>query len=123
MDDDATICEMLRFMLRMLGYEVVTTGGGAAAVAAYLAAREAGRPFAAVILDLTVREGMGGEEAVGKLLEIDPGAKVIVSSGYTGDPVTADYASYGFCAVATKPYSIDQMEKTLGEVLSTGGRK
>ena len=60
MDDDATLCEMLRFMLKALGYETVVTGEGAAAVAAYLEARESGRPFAAVILDLTVPEGMGG---------------------------------------------------------------
>ena len=68
-------------------------------------------------MDLTIPGGMGGKEAIKKLLEIDPQAKVIVSSGYATDPMMADFKGYGFSAVATKPYSVAQIEKMLQSLL------
>ena len=79
----------------------------------YKKARESGQPFDVVIMDLTIPGGMGGKEAIKKLLEIDPYAKVIVSSGYATDPIMSDYKKYGFSAVVTKPYSVEQLEKIL----------
>ena len=84
----------------------------------YRKVRESGQPFDAVILDLTVPGGMGGAETVKKLLEIDPEAKVIVSSGYATDPIMSEYKKYGFSAVVAKPYNVGQMEKTLHDVLA-----
>jgi two-component system cell cycle sensor histidine kinase/response regulator CckA len=77
----------------------------------------AGKPFNAVIMDLTIPGGMGGKEAVKKLFEIDPDAKVVVSSGYSTDPIMSEYKKYGFSAVITKPYSFSQMVKTLQGLL------
>ena len=57
------------------------------------------------------------KEAIAKLLEIDPGVKAIVSSGYATDPVMADYKKCGFSGVATNPYSIKQIQETLHNVL------
>jgi DNA-binding NarL/FixJ family response regulator len=61
---------------------------------------------------------MGGKEAVQKLLEIDPQAKVIVSSGYATDPIMSEYKKYGFKAVIAKPYSVRHLQETLSALLT-----
>jgi len=121
MDDEEVIREMLSKMLSLAGYEVTLAEDGAETIEQYTKAKEAGKPFGAVIMDLTIPGGMGGKEAIKKLLKIDPEAKVIVSSGYATDPIMADYEKYGFSAVVTKPYSVAQIEKTLQSLL--GKRK
>ena len=87
MDDEAPICELAAELLSREGYFVATAADGDAAIRAYAEARDSGQPFDAVILDLTVRGGMGGRETVRRLLEIDPGVRAIVSSGYSQDPM------------------------------------
>ncbi|HEY83332.1 MAG TPA: PAS domain S-box protein [Dehalococcoidia bacterium] len=117
MDDEEMVREMLSEMLRAAGYEVELVADGSEAIARYAEAKESGRPFDAVILDLTVPGAMGGKEAIKKLLEIDPDVKAIVSSGYSTDPIMADFKKYGFSAVVTKPYSAGELEKTLHSLL------
>jgi DNA-binding NarL/FixJ family response regulator len=68
-------------------------------------------------MDLTIRGGMGGKEAIKKLLEIDPNVKALVSSGYSTDPVMSDYKKYGFCGVVTKPFNIKELSETLHEII------
>ena len=122
-DDEEMIREMLSSMLPLAGYEVELTSDGAEAVERYVKARESGKPFSAVILDLTVPGGMGGKETIRKLLEIDPSVKAIVASGYATDPIMADYQKYGFSAVIVKPFSVGELEKTLRDLLSRKGKK
>jgi PAS domain S-box-containing protein len=117
MDDEELVREIAAELLRHLGYQAETVKDGAEAITAYRQARSAGDPFDVVITDLTVPGGMGGKEAVQKLLEIDQQAKVIVASGYAHDPVISDYAAYGFKGVIPKPFRIDDLSKTLKEVL------
>jgi DNA-binding NarL/FixJ family response regulator len=74
------------------------------------------KPFAAAILDLTVVGGMGGKETVEKLTALDPAAKVIVSSGYSTDPIMSDYSAHGFCGVLKKPYRIEDVSEALRRV-------
>ena len=64
-------------------------------------------------MDLTVPGSMGGKEAIRKLLQIDPNVKAIVSSGYSSDPIMADYGKYGFIGVLSKPYTIVELQRTL----------
>jgi PAS domain S-box-containing protein len=118
MDDEKIIREMLGKMLPLAGYEVDLTSDGAEAIERYAEAMKVGKPFNAVIMDLTIPGGMGGKEAIKKLLEIDPDAKVIVSSGYSTDPIMSEYKEYGFSAVVTKPYGVAEIEKTLNDMLS-----
>jgi DNA-binding NarL/FixJ family response regulator len=59
---------------------------------------------------------MGGKEAMAKLQEIDPHVRAIVSSGYSTDPIMADYQSYGFKGVVTKPYDIQELSRVLKNV-------
>jgi two-component system cell cycle sensor histidine kinase/response regulator CckA len=88
----------------------------------FVQAHGSGQAFAAVILDLTVPGGMGGKTAMEKLRQIDPQVNAIVSSGYSDDPVMAEFARYGFSGVIAKPYRISELSKVLHKVLSTGKR-
>jgi PAS domain S-box-containing protein len=118
MDDEQGMREIAGRMLKHLGYEDVEfAADGAAAIKLYKAALKAGNPFSVAILDLTIPGGMGGQEAVKKLLKIDPGVKAIVSSGYIDDSVIAEYRKYGFCGMMAKPYSLQQLRKALRDVI------
>jgi DNA-binding NarL/FixJ family response regulator len=79
---------------------------------------ESKEPFDTVILDLTNKIGMGGQEAMRRLLEIDPNAKGIVITGYSSDPVVSNYRAYGFSGFLTKPATKDELDKVIGELLS-----
>ncbi len=118
MDDDEMVRKVAREMLRSLGYQVETAGDGFEAIGKYCEARDDHLPFDVVIMDLTIAGGMGGLEAMRRLLEIDPQIKAIVSSGYSTDPVMADYRRYGFVGVMSKPYQIKDISEALREVLS-----
>jgi CheY-like chemotaxis protein len=91
---------------------------GAEAITLYAKAMESGRPFDAVIMDLTIPGGIGGREAIQKLRELDPNVKAIVSSGYSQDPILADFAAYGFRAALAKPFSSSTLSSVLYKVLT-----
>ena len=83
----------------------------------YKDAMRSKRPFDIVILDLTVKYGMGGKETMDKLKKIDPDVRAIISSGYTADPVLAAFQEYGFKNVLVKPYNSQDLDRVLHEVL------
>ncbi len=118
MDDEAAICDIAAAMLGYLGYEVDTCADGTTATRLYEAALIAGRPYAAVIMDLTIPGGMGGKEAAKLILDRRPGARLIVSSGYSHDPIMADYLTYGFCGVLAKPYKVAELGRVLTNALA-----
>jgi PAS domain S-box-containing protein len=118
MDDEPMILELLTALLKSLNYEVEIATDGNQAVEVYRQALQAGTPFDAVILDLTIPGGMGGAKAIKKLLEIDPAVRGIVSSGYADDPIIARYQDYGFKGVAIKPYSLQELRDTVEKVVS-----
>ncbi|MDD2900179.1 MAG: PAS domain S-box protein, partial [Desulfuromonadaceae bacterium] len=116
MDDENMILDLLSEMLQHLGYQVSTCENGAEAIAAYKANIKSGKPFSAVIMDLTIPGGMGGKEAAEQILAIDPGARLIVSSGYSNDLVMSNHGSYGFVGAITKPYNIEKISQILSSV-------
>jgi PAS domain S-box-containing protein len=118
MDDEAQVRDVGVAILSRLGYTVDAAGEGNRAVEMYREALESGNPYAAVILDLTIPGGMGGEETVAKLAEMDPAVKAIVSSGYSDDPIMADCREWGFAGVALKPYTVTELSSALSAVLS-----
>ena len=79
----------------------------------YKAASLSNRPYNAVIMDLTIPGGMGGKEAAQHILAFDSAASLKVSSGYSNDPVMAEYKSYGFCAAVAKPCRPDEIARVL----------
>jgi signal transduction histidine kinase/ActR/RegA family two-component response regulator len=118
MDDEEEMRRTTGDMLVRMGYTVEYADEGGEACAKFRMARESGKPFSAVIMDLTIPSGMGGKEAVRKLLEIDPEARVIVSSGYSDDPVMADYRSFGFQGAVSKPYRMRELSEVVAKVMS-----
>ncbi|MDA8162227.1 MAG: PAS domain S-box protein [Desulfobacteraceae bacterium] len=117
MDDEEAIGELTSEALKSLGYEPSFAKNGEEAVKIYQSAMDEERPFNAVIMDLTIAGGMGGKEAVSEILKIDPDARVVVSSGYSEDPVMARFGQYGFKAALPKPYKINQLDKVLRNVI------
>ncbi len=117
MDDEEIIRDFTYEALSSLGYEVVTAADGEEAIRLYSSALESGKPYDIVILDLTIHGGMGGKDTIKHLLEIDPNVKAIVSSGYSNDPVMANYKDYGFMGVIPKPYQIKDLGEIVNEVI------
>lgn len=118
MDDEALVRDIAGEILSLLGYEVSFAEDGRSAVDIYKKAAAENRPFLFVIMDLTVPGGMGGTEAVRNLLEADPAAVVLVSSGYSSDPVMSGYRQYGFKGVIAKPYTVKRMSEAISEAFS-----
>ena len=105
-------------LLTYLGYEVDFANDGTDAIKRYKKAAASKKPFDAVILDLTVKGGMGGKDAIQELVKIDPHVIGIVSSGYCNDPGITDYDRYGFKGVVTKPYTMGELGAKLHQVIS-----
>lgn len=117
MDDEKLMRDMVGQMLLHLGYDVEVAVDGSEAIEIYCRAQESGNPFHGVILDLTVKGGMGGLEALKALKQYDPRTKAIVSSGYSQDPVIAHFKDYGFYGAIGKPYSLEKLKRVLNGVL------
>jgi CheY-like chemotaxis protein len=117
MDDDEAIRKVTEKILMELGYEVSCASDGAETIALYQDAARSGRPFDALIMDLTIPGGMGGKETIQQLLSFDPQVTAIVSSGYSNDPIMSDFKKFGFRGVATKPYSIEKLSWVLHDIL------
>lgn len=122
LDDDEMVRELAEITLKRFGYGVTCCDNGATAISLYRSAFAEGVPFSLVIMDLTIPGGMGGIEAARQILAIDPEAKLIVSSGYSEDPVMANFAEYGFCAALEKPYSVEEIISILQETERLGGQ-
>jgi CheY-like chemotaxis protein len=120
MDDEPAVAKVLSRMLTRLGAEVEVVADGAAALEAYHAARESGAPFALVITDLTVPGGMGGREMAVRLRAEDPGARIVVSSGYATDPIMSEYEEHGFADVLAKPYRLAEVAALLSRTMRAG---
>ena len=113
MDDEEMLRNLAKERLNRLGYDVELAKDGNEAIELYKKAMNSGKPFEAVILDLTIKKGMGGVDTIKKLMELDPQVRAIVSSGYSNDPVMTDFRKYGFIRALAKPYS----KQDLGDAL------
>lgn len=123
LDDEEAICMLVTCALEELGYKVTETNDGTQAIAAYEKAMKDGQPFDIFISDLTIPGGMGGQETIKRLLEIDPEILAIVSSGYANDPVMSRYQEYGFSGMIAKPYEIDALGRKVAEMLAQPRRR
>jgi len=117
MDDEEAVLDVTSAMLSYMGFDVETARDGREAVERYQRAMERGEPFQAVMTDLNVAGGMGGKEAMRQILEMDPGARGIVSSGYCQDPIMGEYSRHGFKGVIAKPYTPEKLFTVLEKVL------
>ncbi len=117
MDDEVSVRKVVGELLKHLGCEVEFAADGREAIAVFEAARERKVSFDVVILDLTVINGMGGKEAMERLLKIDPETRAIVSSGYFNDPIMANYQEYGFRKAVHKPFRIEDLSEAIAETM------
>ncbi|MHB8843142.1 MAG: hybrid sensor histidine kinase/response regulator [Nitrospirota bacterium] len=120
MDDEEIVRTATAEMLQTLGYAVETSPDGVDAVQRYAAARERGIPFDLVIMDATVPGGMGGRDAVKVLLKTDPGARVVLTSGYAGDELLVRHRDHGFKDVIQKPYTVEELGALVRKVIAAG---
>jgi len=120
MDDEETVRQVMGQILNHLGYEVVTAKNGEEAVAMYREAKMTARPYDLVLLDLTVRGGMGGKQAIQKMLEFDPDVRAIIATGYSNDPIVQSFRDYGFKEAITKPFTLMTLKSAVSDVLSRG---
>jgi two-component system, cell cycle sensor histidine kinase and response regulator CckA len=121
MDDEDFVLDIASRMLVKMGFSPQTSQHGEEACDLYRKAIDEGRPFCAVILDLTIPAGMGGVRTMKRLMEMDPGVKAIASSGYSDDPVLAEPGKYGFSGVLKKPYMAGELRDALHAVLKKSG--
>jgi len=117
MDDEDIVRNIAGDMLRSLGHEVELAEDGKEAIDKYRKSVRSGKKFDIVIMDLTIRGGMGGGKAIKELLAIDPDIKAIVSSGYSDDVVMSEYATLGFKARLSKPYKLEDLRDTLNNLI------
>jgi len=118
MDDEEPIRDIILASLGKLGYEVVSSQDGQEAIQIYSQYKSSGKPFDAVILDLTIPGGMGGAEVIVQLRAIDSNVKAICASGYSNDPIMANCSEYGFDKALAKPYRIGDLSEVLADLMT-----
>jgi CheY-like chemotaxis protein len=119
MDDDKMIRFLAESMLRAIGYDVSVVCNGEEAILLYQNEKALGAPFDVVILDIKICLGMGGEETIRQLIQIDPEVNAIVSSGCHHDPLMTNFREYGFSGVLPKPYDIRSLHETVAHAIRT----
>jgi CheY-like chemotaxis protein len=117
MDDEEMIRDLTKEMLSHFGHEVLLAKDGREAIAIFKEHHHSDNPVDVIIMDLTIPGGMGGKDAIKEILKIDPDAKAIVSSGYSNDPVMANYHQHGFKASLGKPFEMAQLKEIINSVL------
>ncbi|HEX6271853.1 MAG TPA: response regulator [Polyangiaceae bacterium] len=123
MDDESALRRIIALCLTDVGYRVEQAHDGAQAVIEFDRARLSGDPFDAVILDLTVRGGMGGLDALERLKALDPDVRAIAASGYSDSPVLGDFERYGFAGALAKPFHFTMLVNLLRKLLPVGQEK
>ena len=113
MDDEEAILSATGEMLKFLGYGVEVAHDGESAIKMFKKALNAGTPFDAAILDITIPGGMGAHETLPKLVALSPKVKGIISSGYSTNPMIVDFRSFGYAAVIVKPYGFKELNEAL----------
>jgi CheY-like chemotaxis protein len=118
MDDEECILSILHHALSTFGYSPFLSKDGGEAIELYLAAVKSGNPFDALIMDLNIKKGMGGEEAISRLLKINPEVKAIVSSAEYDRPAMRNYKDFGFKGILSKPYSLNELKTGLHKLIN-----
>jgi PAS domain S-box-containing protein len=122
MDDEEVIRNIVRIILTDEGYGVTCVREGQEAVRILTEEAAAGRPFSAVILDLTIAGGMGGKQALAEIRKRHATIPVFVASGYASDPIMANPRDHGFTDGLSKPFSITELTGMLRRHLSGEAR-
>jgi len=112
-DDEDVIIEIGEQMLNAMGYKVLVAKGGREAIRIYEKSRE---EIDGVILDM-IMPGMGGGETYDLLKEINPGIKVLLSSGYSIDGQATEILNRGCDGFIQKPFNLKDLSQELQDIL------
>ncbi len=123
MDDEAPIRDIVKKILTAHGYDTHCTADGQEAMDAWRRARDFGSPFDLILVDLDVRGGMGGQEAVARLKGEFPGIKALLTTGYVDDVLMETYREHGFLGVIPKPFHLDLLVQAIGRILGVKGKE
>lgn len=118
MDDERSVLVVAKAALETVGCEVEVASDGSQAIEAFSRGQAEGRPYAVVILDLTVRRGLGGLDTLKRIVALDPAVRAIVTSGDSEDPVVRDHARHGFAAVLAKPFRLFDLRDVVRRVIA-----
>jgi len=118
MDDDKMVRDLIQSQLEILGHEVFLVSDGEQAITCYRELQDKKNPADLLIVDLTIPGGMGGKETAEKLLTLDPQARLIVTSGYSNDPILANYRDHGFVAAVAKPFDLSVLSRAITKALN-----
>ena len=113
MDDESAIRELTSQLLETMGYEVTAVPDGSEAIRIYERAMRKAEDFQVVILDATVRGGLGGVETIERLRNIDPEVNAIICSGYSDEAALSQFLSYGFRSALPKPFTRRELADAL----------
>jgi PAS domain S-box-containing protein len=113
MDDVEVIRNVVRVMLQKMGCQVYCATDGEEVLRKYMSSLQENQKFDAVIMDLTVPGGIGGEQVSQKILEVDPEAVLIVSSGYVNNSILSNPHKYGFKDRLVKPYNFKKLQEVI----------
>lgn len=122
MDDEARLRELLTDCLLAIECRVEGAANGDEAVRKFAAATNRGDPFDVVILDLTIRGGMGGAETLKKLQAIHPKVLAIACSGYANDPVMCEHEQHGFAKAIEKPFRFAVLARAVRSLVGRSQR-
>ena len=117
MDDEKMLRDVVFKMLDIIGYKVTVAANGEEAIKLFKEAQASGNSFDVVILDLTIPGGMGGRDTVKELISIDPSVRAIVASGYSNDPVLAEFKKFGFKGAMVKPFDTKNLQLSINKAL------
>lgn len=117
MEDERGVQEVVRDLLEFMGYDVECAQDGAQTVEMYKKSFESKNPHDVVILDLTISGGVGGKEVNQQLLEINPDIRSIITSGFSSANILKEYKKHGFSAAVSKPYTLEELKRTIDSVL------
>jgi two-component system cell cycle sensor histidine kinase/response regulator CckA len=113
MDDEEAIRELTSQLLGTLGYDVTAVPDGLEAVRIYERALRKGEHFQAVILDATVRGGLGGVATIERLRSMDPQVNAIICSGYSDEAALSEFLAFGFRGALPKPFTRSELADAL----------
>jgi PAS domain S-box-containing protein len=117
LDDDQNVIKVISPILTQFGFEVTAVADGAEVINIYRQALNEQKPFTVVLMDLTIPGGLGGKDTIELLRQIDPHVKAIVFSGYSNDPVLANYEQYGFIGALQKPFTMNDLHELFAKIL------
>jgi len=119
MDDEPFVLETTAKILSSLGFFVDTAKDGNEAIELYMEAKDK-QPYSLLLLDLTIKGGMGGQETLDYIKKIDPSVVAIAASGYASLPVMSEPESFGFIGKLEKPYKIEDVVELIKSIYESG---